>query len=114
MNAHRSLAKAAVLTAALSCAAFAAATGPARAPAGHSVTVSFAELDLTNPAGVTMLYARLQAAAEAVCAREIRHGDTLAGRTRSELRAACYEATLERAVRDVQLGALEQVHAGDS
>ena len=114
MNAPRFLASAAALSAALGCATVAVANGPADVPARYSVAVSLAELDLTERDGVTTLYGRLQEAAEQVCARAIRRGDTLAGHTRGELRAACYEATLERAVRDAQLSSLVQLHDGDS
>lgn len=83
-------------------AALVAAAGlavPAIADAGESVTVSYRDLDLTQPAGAAALQDRLRAAARTVCGAPEREevGAHFA-------RRACYEQTIARAMRDIEAG----------
>jgi UrcA family protein len=75
--------------------------------AGKRVVVSYADLDLTDPAGARVLYARLKAAAREVCeyngsARDLRqlmaHKD-------------CYDRALNKAVHGVDSVGLHALHA---
>lgn len=81
-------------------AALVAAAGlavPAVADAGESVTVSYRDLDLAQPAGAAALQGRLRAAARAVCGAP----------EREEVRAHfarrdCYERSIEQALHDLE------------
>lgn len=67
-------------------------------PAGFSQSVSFADLDLTDPAGAATYEGRLLRAARRVCdesARELRITGEL------PMRDTCVEATMDRARRQV-------------
>jgi UrcA family protein len=76
-----------------------------QAPADSSdnaptVTVSFADLDLSKPEGAETLYQRIQAAARQVCGGSV---DTRYGRDLSRRQAvrACYEKALADAIKQV-------------
>jgi UrcA family protein len=77
------------------------AVPPQEAPA---VTVQFADLDLTHRDGVAMLYRRLQAAADQVCASQnARNGSDLGTQTRYKI---CRDSALAAAVAKVDQPAL--------
>src|SRR5258706_9108778 len=69
----------------------------AASPGGvPSVTVHFADLDLSHSQGVTVLYRRLKDAAETVCAAQ--NGRDLGSQMRFK---ACWQAALSTAVAQV-------------
>lgn len=76
----------------------------------NSVTVSFAELDLSKSAGVEELYSRLQNAAEHVCGVGVRSLSTLTVSSNSD-RAECYRRTLSKTVASLDMDALSQKHS---
>lgn len=77
-----------------------------------SVEVSFAELDLSNEAGVSELYARLQQAAEAVCGLQTRESSTLSSiRTTKVERRQCYQKALDRAISRIDTPLLDMKHS---
>ena len=76
----------------------------------NSVTVSFAELDLTKTAGVEVLYSRLQKAAEHVCGVGARSLISLTASSRSE-KAECYQMTLSKTVASLDMEALTEKHS---
>ena len=55
------------LAALICCSALAGAAGAGTEPTRRSVTVSYGDLNLANPAGVERLYQRLRQAANQVC-----------------------------------------------
>lgn len=72
---------------------------PAAAHAGESVTVSYRDLDLAQPQGITVLEGRLRAAARTVCGAPER------GEVRAHFaRRDCYEQSIARAMREVEAG----------
>jgi UrcA family protein len=75
-------------------------------PAGHSVTVSFRDLDISTPEGAKVLYRRIQAAANQVCdypgADAIEHA----------VRGVCYRTAIADAVAKVNSPILTAVHTG--
>ena len=76
-------------------------------PDPPSVTVRYADLDLSSPAGATALYQRIQAAAKQVCsagADPIEHMS----------RGGCYHRAIDNAVRKVNSPLLIAVHSGRS
>jgi UrcA family protein len=78
------------------------------APDARSITVSFRDLDLSNIAGATTLYHRIQQAARQVC-----------GRAASDLYeqiawTTCYRNSTADAVRKVNSPLLTAVHTGRS
>ncbi len=75
-----------------------------------SVTVSFAELDLSKTAGVEVLYSRLQKAAEHVCGVGVRSLSSLTATSRSE-KAECYQMTLSKTVASLDMEALTEKHS---
>jgi UrcA family protein len=83
-------------------AALVAAAGlavPAVADAGESVTVSYRDLDLAQPAGAAALQGRLRAAARTVCGAPER------GELRTHFaQRDCYEQAIARAMREVEAG----------
>ncbi len=76
-----------------------------------SVAVSYAELDLTKPAGATALYERLQRAAAEVCGLNVRTVGLTGGASTAQ-KKACYQDALSRAVAQVDAPLLEAQHAG--
>jgi UrcA family protein len=88
----------------LAASAFAAAASDTR-----SVRVSYAELDLSNDAGVERLYSRLKFAAAEVCgSADIRELAAL-GR-----QVSCAQQALDRAVEGVHSARLTERHKGAS
>ena len=78
------------------------------ATARHAdVVVQYADLDLDSPEGAKALYARLSAAAGRACGNEPSARE-LTARTQFE---ACYERTLEKAIRKVGNAGVQAVHA---
>ncbi len=81
-------------------AALVAAAGlavPAVADAGESVTVSYRDLDLAQPAGAAALQGRLRAAARTVCGAPER------GEVRAHFaRRDCYERSIAQALHDLE------------
>ena len=70
-----------------------------------SVTVSYADLDLSKPAGAETLYRRIQAAARSVCGP--RHSRSLA---RVQAFRTCYEDAIEDALQQVNESSVFAVH----
>lgn len=70
-----------------------------------SVTVSYADLDLSKPAGAEMLYRRIQAAARSVCGP--RHSRILA---QVQAFRTCYKDAVEDALQQVNESQLFAVH----
>jgi UrcA family protein len=68
--------------------------------------VSFADLDITAPAGASMLYARITDAAQAVCEPSVRIEYQ---RLLSEVRK-CRKQAIDRAVADVNAPGLTSYH----
>ena len=77
----------------------------------ESVSVSFAELDITKPAGAEVLYDRLQRAAQEVCGVNERFYSPyyIAG---SAERRACYQDALDRAVAQIDAPLVSEQHSG--
>lgn len=107
MNAHISTRLSSLTLAALATFSFAstarlALAGPADGP---SLTVSYADLNLSNPAGAAALYRRIQQAARTICGRNGTrdlHGNLLS--------SACYESAVENAVATVDAPMLTAMH----
>ena len=72
-----------------------------------AVTVSYADLDLTETAGARTLYARLKAAAREACGPE----PSLRDLRSSADYQACYERALNKAVHGVDSQRLHALHA---
>jgi UrcA family protein len=71
-----------------------------------SVTVRYADLDLSSPAGANALYHRIQAAAKQVCGFP---GTDLVEQT---IWRSCYRSAVDNAVRKVNSPLLIAVHSG--
>lgn len=76
-----------------------------------AVAVSYSELDLSKPAGVEVLYDRLQRAAAKVCGFHERTSSLFYTSTTAE-KKACYQDALSRAVAQVDAPLLQAQHAG--
>lgn len=72
----------------------------------RSVIVRYAELDLSKPQGIDVIYRRIQAAAKQVC-RADTSVTALYDRASQNI---CYRDAIERAVRQVNLVALTALH----
>jgi UrcA family protein len=75
-----------------------------------AVQVSYADLDLSNEAGLAVLYARLKSASEAVCgSRSLRAAGSL-----EQLREnkSCYRSALSKVVARIGNDELSELHAG--
>ena len=75
-----------------------------------SITVSYSELDISKPQGLEVLYTRIKRAAKSVCGfynspREL---------SRGRHSMACYQSTLEDAVRQVNRPTLTALHRAKS
>jgi UrcA family protein len=70
-----------------------------------SKTVSYADLNLTSPAGAATLYHRIQGAAKQVCKQY--HGPDL---TMLSVFNSCYRTAVENAVRTVNSNPLTALH----
>ena len=81
------------------------AIASAASPAASSRTVGFADLDLSHPAGVAVLYQRIRTAALEVCRPLLERDLTFAARSRS-----CVEDAIARAVNEVNAPVLSQYH----
>jgi UrcA family protein len=79
-----------------------------RASAGQvrSVIVRYAELDLSKPQGIDVLYRRIQAAAKQVC----RADTSVTALYDRASQNTCYRDAVERAVRQVNLVTLTALH----
>jgi UrcA family protein len=84
------------------CSALAGAAGAGTEPTRRSVTVSYGDLNLANPAGVERLYQRLRQAANRVC------GDPVMVRLSG--RAQCTQHAVEEAVRSIDNRNLTALH----
>lgn len=71
------------------------------------VVVRYADLDLESPEGAEALYARLSTAAGRACGNEPSTRELKARRQYE----ACYERTLEKAIRKVGNAGVQAVHA---
>jgi len=76
-------------------------------PDVRSVTVSYADLDLSSPAGANALYRRIQAAAKQVC------GHAGADLIEQSIWKACYRNAIGDAVAKVNNPVLTAVHTGN-
>ena len=76
-----------------------------------AVAVSYAEFDLSKPAGASALYERLQRAAAEVCGLNARTVGLTGGASTAE-KKACYQDALSRAVAQVDAPLLAEQHAG--
>ena len=78
--------------------------------AGKSVAVSYADLDLADPAGARVLYARLRSAAREACDydRSVRDLQRLAAHK------DCYDRALNKAVHGVDSERLHALHAASA
>jgi UrcA family protein len=98
------------LGAAALAASFACAVPAVAAPeevVTRTMTVSYADLDLTSSAGASTLYSRLKAASRTVCDDRV---DSTISSGLERLR--CTRATLDRAVKDVNVPTLTALHTG--
>jgi UrcA family protein len=77
----------------------------------ESVAVSYAELDLSKPAGAEVLYDRLQRAAAEVCGVHDRSSSLFSASTNSN-KKACYEDALSRAVAQIDAPLVKEQHEG--
>jgi len=68
-------------------------------------TVSFADLDITHPAGAAVLYQRIRAAAREVCRSSIGHDLNFA-----ELSGYCVQDAIARAVNEVNTPTLSRYY----
>jgi UrcA family protein len=94
---------------ALGTAAFGALTTPALAdePALPSKVVKFADLNIASPSGAKVLYQRIEAAANEVCADDAAHTIQLMVDQR-----ACIKKAIDNAVRSVNSVALSELRFG--
>jgi UrcA family protein len=75
-------------------------------PEARSITVSFRDLNLSEPAGAKTLYGRIQTAAKQVCGR------TGADFIEMSTWRSCYRHAVDEAVRKVNNPLLTAVHTG--
>jgi UrcA family protein len=75
-------------------------------PDARSTTVSFRDLNLSDPAGAKTLYSRIQTAAKKVC------GSTSADFIERTTWRSCYRHAVDDAVRKVNNPLLTAVHTG--
>jgi UrcA family protein len=78
---------------------------PAR-PLEPAVTVRFADLNPSTPAGVSALYARIEDAAQTVCGPSVSLWDANAYRNWK----ICYRTTIDHTVRQINLPQLTALH----
>ena len=76
----------------------------------ESVTVSYAELDLSKPAGAEVLYERLQQAAAKVCG--FYRSPNLVPVPNKMDKQACYADALSRAVAQIDAPLVKEHHEG--
>jgi UrcA family protein len=69
-------------------------------------TVNYADLDIEQPAGVKVLYRRIQAAAKQVCPRQMDSVDMIAAQQ------ACINKAIDDAVKSVNVVALTELRFG--
>jgi UrcA family protein len=70
--------------------------------------VSYADLDISKPAGAKVLYRRIDAAAHRVCVFDARMDPGIAQRQR-----ACIKQAIDNAVKSVNSAALTELHAAN-
>lgn len=75
-----------------------------------SIKVSYAELDLSKPAGAQELYRRIKRAAKAVCGSSFSTADL----RRSLNQKKCYESAIDDAVSRVDRPVLSALHKEDT
>jgi UrcA family protein len=76
----------------------------------NAVRVSYADLNLSNEAGLVKLYARLQRASRAVCGpRSLVEAGSTKQLTENK---ACYRNALSKAVAKFDNATLDRIHAG--
>ena len=71
-----------------------------------TMTVSFAELDITKPRGLEVLYSRIENAAKIVCGVD----PTPMPLARTRHATACYKTAIEDAVRQINRPTLTALH----
>ena len=84
---------------------------PGTATVERSVSVSYAELDLTKESGVAELYERLQRAAEEVCRSSVQTQSSLLIRKGANQKRQCYNEALSEAVAQLDIPLLEEKHS---
>jgi UrcA family protein len=97
----------ALLVFGLGAAASAIAASPSQFE-NRAVSVSFADLNIQNPAGAKVLYTRLRNAAESVCNLES-YSDT-GSLSRLAKAKQCYFEALDKAVSKIDSDALHKIH----
>lgn len=75
----------------------------------RTVSVPMADLNLAQPQGVSVLFRRLQRAADEVCGS--RHRLVAGSLKQRQLNQRCYAETLGKAVRDIGNAELTALHA---
>lgn len=71
-----------------------------------TIKVSYAELDITKPRGLEVLYSRIQSAAKTVC--DVDHSRRELARGRHAM--ACYKTAIDDAVRQINRPTLTALH----
>jgi UrcA family protein len=71
-----------------------------------SITVSYAELDISKPRGLEVLYSRIQRAAKMVCGFDYSIQELSRGRQAN----ACYKSAVDNAVRQIDRPTLTALH----
>ncbi len=90
--------------------AIAGATPNARDVEDNAVRVSYADLNLSNEAGLMTLYKRLQSASRAVCGpRSLFEAGSLEQLNENK---TCYRNALSKAVAKFNNATLDKIHAG--
>jgi UrcA family protein len=84
-------------------------TASAAADALPTQRVSYADLDISKPAGAKVLYRRIDAAAHQVCVFDASRDLRVAERER-----ACVNGAIDKAVKDVNSAALSELHAANA
>ncbi len=75
-----------------------------------TVRVSYADLNLSNEAGLLTLYSRLQGASDVVCGpRSLVEAGSLAQLAKNK---SCYRNALSKAVAKINNAELNEIHAG--
>lgn len=77
----------------------------------ESVAVTYAELDLSKPAGAEVLYERLQRAAKKVCGFHDRSFSLFSASTKTD-KKVCYVDALSRAVAQIDAPPVTGQHEG--
>jgi UrcA family protein len=75
-----------------------------------SITIGYAELDISKPQGLAVLYTRIKSAARSVCGFDHSPKELARGRVSK----ACYQTAVEDAVRQINRPTLTALHRAKS